>query len=491
MGSKIMQQGKSIKSNTFSGLLWSFTDLIANKGINLIVQIFLARLLLPEHFGLIGMITIFIAISNSIVDSGFFQALIREQKSTQRDYSTVFYFNLAISIIIYLILFFSSNIISDFYNEPKLEIIIKLISTIIVINAFAIIQRVILNKTLNFKIMTKVNMIAGISSGIIALIGAMLGFGVWSLVILQLSMSLLSTFLLWINIKWIPSLVFSGESFKRLYSFGYKLLLSGLIDTIYNNIYYVIIGRLYSTVQLGYYTQAVKFRDIASQTVTNSIQRVTYPALSSMQDDNDKLTHGYRKVIKTTTFLYFPFIVGLMIIAPIIITLLLGERWIKAIPYFQLLCVVGMLYPINSINLNILKVKGRSDLFLLLEVIKKGMLTVLLVLAVWLDTGIMGLITAAIINSPFALLVNTHYTAREISYTRRQQFMDLMPTLLISLLMGIVIYYSGQVLPKVLILKLILQILIGVIVYISLCKVFRIKELDQVYKLIRNNLIRK
>ncbi len=269
-----MSQQNTLKKKTISGLFWSFSDLIANQGIRFIIQIVLARLLLPEDFGIIGMITVFIAVSQSIIDSGFSNALIREKDSTQEDYSTVFYFNLFMSIALYIVLFFSANAISVFFKAPKLISILRVLLLVLIINSFGLIQRTILIKNIDFKTQTKISVISSIISGIVAIFLAYLGFGVWSLVIQTLLMQFIQSLLLSFSNKWLPSLVFSMDSFKRLFGFGWKLLVSGLINTLYNNLYYLIIGKAFSASDLGYYTNAQKLRDTVSQSISTSVQKL-------------------------------------------------------------------------------------------------------------------------------------------------------------------------------------------------------------------------
>lgn len=290
-----MQENNSLKEKTIVGLLWSFSDLIANQGIQFIIQVILARLLAPKDFGIIGMITVFIAISQSFIDSGFSNALIREKKPSQEDYSTVFYFNLIMAILMYIILFISAEAVGSFFEEPQLMDILRVISLVLIINSFGLIQRTMLTKNINFKTQTKINLISSISSGIIAVIFAYMGFGVWSLVIRTLSMQFIQSILLCISNRWVPSLLFSIDSFKRLFGFGWKLLISGIINTLYDNLYFLIIGKVFSAVELGYYTNAQKLRDVASQSITSSVQKVSYPALSSIKEEEEKLRFAYKK----------------------------------------------------------------------------------------------------------------------------------------------------------------------------------------------------
>lgn len=474
----------SLTKKTTTALIWSFADLMANHGIQFIIQIILARLLLPEHFGLIGMIVVFIALSNAVVDSGFSQALIRDQHTTQVDYSTVFYFNLGMSFVSYAGLYVCSSYISNYFNQPQLIDILRVMSIVVIINAVAIIQRVMLMKKVDFRTITKISVIASTTSGILTIIVAVLGFGVWSLVINMLSLQLIQSLLLFIYNKWMPSFTFSYRSFRRFFGFSFKLLISGLIDTIYNNIFSLIIGKYYSTRQLGYYTNALKFRDIASHSIASTVQRVTYPILSSVQDDDIRLKMGFRKIIQSVAYINFPALLGLAAVAEPVFYILFGEKWMPSVIYFQLLCVAGALYPLHALNLNILQVKGRADLFLMIEIYKKIVLTVLLVLFISLKTGILGLIFAAVINSYISLLINIYFSGKQINYSLMEQLRDLTPSFLISIVMGVSVICFKLIASFNPIIDLILQILIGIFVYIGISRWLNLRELNYLIELL-------
>lgn len=476
-----MEPKPSMKKKTIGGLFWSFGDLIGNQGIQFVIQIILARLLLPEHFGLIGMILVFIALSNSLVDSGFTQALIRERNTSQADYSTVFYFNLFVSLFIYSVLFFAAPGISRFFDEPQLVSLVQVLSTGIVINAFAVIPKAMFAKEVDFKAQAKVNLTASTLSGIIAVGLAVAGYGVWSLVLRQLSMNAIQSLLFALSKKWLPSLVFSSASFKRLFGFGWKLLVSGLIDTFYTNVYFLIIGRQYSAAQLGYYTNASRFSEIVSQNLAATILRVTYPVLSSIQDEQERLKQSYKNITKLAAFLIFPVMVGMAAVGEPLVLLVFGEKWLPMVPYFQLLSIAGMLYPILALDLSILQVKGRSDLYLLLEIINKISLTILLVLAVWLELGVIGLIAAAILNTYLEFFVNSYFSKRVVAYPAREKLLDLLPVYLVSLLMGGAVWMFGTLLETSLLLQLLLQISAGMLFYIAVCRIVGVPELKIMY----------
>lgn len=480
-----MKDKSTLKTKTISGLFWTFSDLIMNQGIQFIIQVILARLLLPEDFGLIGMITVVIAISNSIIDSGFANALIREKNVTQKEYSTVFYFNLIVSILLYIILFFASPIISSFFSEERLIKILRVLALTLIVNSFGLVQRTMLTKKIDFKTQTKISIIASVLSGVVGVGVALLGWGVWSLVIRTLSMSLIQSILLFIYNKWIPTLEFDINSFKKFFKFGWKLLVSGLINTLYNNLYYLIIGKGFSALELGYYTNASKLKDTATQSTTSAIQKVSYPVLSSINDQKGNLKASYKKIIKNAAFIIFPIIIGLAASAKPLILLLFSQKWSSSIVYFQILCFEGMLYPIHAINLNILQVKGRSDLFLKVEIIKKAISVIIIGVVLTLKLGIIYLLWGAVLNSCIAYFINTYYTKDIISYPIYEQFKDILPSFISASIMGIMIYLIGIIMPVSKAIVIIIQVTLGIMIYILLNKIIKSEELSTIENLIK------
>jgi O-antigen/teichoic acid export membrane protein len=335
---------------------------------------------------------------------------------------------LTVSILVYSILFFASPFIARFFEEPRLTAITRICSLSIIIVALSAIQGVLLTKSINFKTQAKISVSSSIIAGVIAIVLAYKGMGVWSLVWRGIIGSALGCLFLWLQSNWRPILVFSKKSFKELFGFGSKLLLSGLLDTLYNNIYYPIIGKYFSPVTLGFYTRAQTFSNLFSSTLTSNIQRVSYPILSSIQDNPVQLKSGYRKVIKTTMLVSFTMMLGLAAVAEPMILVLIGEKWLPCVPYLQLLCFSGMLYPLHSINLSIINVKGRSDLFLKLEIIKKIIAVPLIFVGIY--WGIEALLVGTIFLSVIAYFLNSYYSANLINYPSKEQLLDILPLLL-------------------------------------------------------------
>lgn len=418
------------KNKIKQGFIWSALDSIGTQAIALSISLILANMLGPNAFGLVALLTIFIAVANVFVDSGFNSALIRKLDRNEDDYSTTFYFSLFISIVCYTILYISAPYISNFYSQPELTPLTRVLALTIIINSFAVIQRVKLTVELNFKIQAKCNLFALIISGVSAFLIANAGYGAWSLVCQQLILVSINVLLLNIFIIWKPKKGFSKKSFNKLFGFGYKLLLSSLIDTIYKNIYGLIIGKYYNAHQLGLFNQADRLSTLPAMTLTGVIQKVTYPMLSSIQDDREKLDESYLNILKVSTLIIFPLMLGICITAKPLVNLILGSDWAQSAEYISIITLATALYPIHAINLNMLKVKGRSDLFLRLEIIKKILLTVMLIITVPL--GVKAMCFGMVITSYLSLFINTYYTGKLSSLTPIKQLSAISPIIIIS-----------------------------------------------------------
>jgi teichuronic acid exporter len=464
----------SLKQKAIHGLTWSFIDSFTGQGIQFVIGIVLARLLSPREFGLIGMITIFISISQSFIDSGFQQALIRKKSCTQADYSTVFYFNIAVGLFFYFLLFFSAISISKFYHEPQLQSIIRILGLSLIINSFTIIQITSLTKQINFKLQARISIISAVFSGTLSISLALSGFGVWSLVGLTLSKYFVNSFFLWLWNKWRPLWIFSKESFKDLFSFGSKLLLSGLIDTAYRNIYYLVIGKYFSAVELGYYTRADQFKALPAQNLQGIIGRVSYPILSSIQDDKVQLKQAYKKLIKSTMLITFVLLLGMAAVAKPMILILIGEKWLPCVVYLQMLCFVGMFFPLHALNLNMLQVQGRSDLFLRLEIIKKLLAVPTIIIGViW---GIKILILGMLVVSIVSYYINSYWSGRFIGYSFVEQVKDIFPSFLLGAVMSGIVFFEGQLLHIANIPLFILQLFTGIIIIIGFSEWFHLTD---------------
>ncbi len=462
----------NLRQKTISGLTWSFLDNFIIQGVQFVVGIILARLLTPSEFGLIGMITIFIAVSQTFIDSGFSQALVRKQDCTDEDFNTVFYFNLVTGIVLYLIIFLFAPLISEFFKEPQLIEIVRVLSLVLIISSFGIVQTTKLTKIIDIKTQTKISLTSNILSGIIAIYLASTGFGVWSLVWRSLLSNLISVTLLWFMNSWYPRIVFSKKSFQNMFSFGSKLLASSLLNTLFDNIYYVVIGKYFSPQVLGYYTRAVNFGNLPSSNVTKVIQRVSYPVLSQVQNNQQQLKSAFKKLIKSTMLISFVLMIGMSAVAEPLILTLIGEKWRPTIHLLQLLCFALMLYPLHALNLNILNVKGRSDLFLKLEIIKKILAVPVILTGIFFSVELM--IVSMIIHSIAAFFLNSYYSGTMIQYPIKEQVYDIAPSFIIALICGTVLYLINILIHVVPIEMLIIQIVLGVIIIVSFCEFFKL-----------------
>ncbi len=478
----------SIKRKTIKGLGWSFTDNFLSSGITFIVGIVLARILTDQEYGIIGIISIFIAVFNSIVDSGFSSALIRKKNCKSIDFNTVFYFNLALSVLLFGTLYFIAPSISIFFNLPELTALVRVMGSIIVINAFAIIQRTILVKNIDFKTQTKISLISSIISGVAGIGAALYGLGVWSLVVQQITRQLLNTLLLWVFNTWSPTFEFSWQSFRELFNFGWKLLVSGLLATIWNEIYQVVIGKFYSAATLGQYTRAKGFTDIFSSNITMVVQRVSYPALSSIQDEKERLKQAYKKIIKSTMLITFVSILGLAAIAKPMVLVLIGEKWLPSVEFLQIICFSSMLYPLHAINLNMLNVQGRSDLFLKLEIIKKIIAVGPLLLGIFID--IKWMLWGSVFTGFISYFLNSYYSGRHLNYKIGEQIRDILPSFCIASIMAIAVWViSFSHLSPFIILPI--QLILGLIILLTLCETTKLSEYIEIKEIILSHIPRQ
>jgi len=421
---------------TFDGLKWSLFEQIGDKLIHFIIGIILARLLAPEQFGLIGMITIFLTISQTVASGGLSQALIRKKYCTSIDYNTTFIANLGAGIVLYVIFYLSSELIAKFYNEPQLESIIKVIFITLLIDSLSFVQRTKIYKNVDFKSLAKINIISQSTSGIIAIFMAYQGFGVWSLVVRIVLNRGIAALLLFFNNKWLPGLYFSIESFRELFGFGYKMLFSNLIERTFRRIYYLIIGKVYTASLLGFYTRSEQFKSLISEQLTSTIQRVTLPVLSNIQDDEERLKNAFHKMLNSSLLISAFFMMGLVVIAQPMILFLIGEKWEKSIGFLQILAFSGILYPASQLNLNILQVKGRSDLILKLQTIKKMLAVPVIIASAVISLEMM--LYALIIISVADFIADSYYSKRFIGFSTLSQIKELIPVLLILTISGVI-----------------------------------------------------
>jgi O-antigen/teichoic acid export membrane protein len=466
-----MPKEDTLKSKAFRGAFWSSIDSIGTRLVQLVIGIVLARLLLPSQFGLIAMLAIFMAVAQSLLDSGFGSALIQKKEITELDTNSVFFFNLFISVVLTATLFLLSPLIADFYKEPELNLITKAMSFVIIINAFSQVQSAILSRELNFKFLSIMNLVAGTVSGLIGISLAFFGFGVWSLVLQQLSTSIIRAILLWFLDIWRPKLIFSYQALKGMYSYGSKILASGLIYHLFENLYFLIIAKLFGSTPLGYYSRALSLSELPPSTLSGIISRVSFPVFSSIQDDNALLKSALKRALHLLFFVNLPIMIGLIAVSDLFIKVLLTEKWTPCVPYLRLLCVLGILFPLHILNLNVLMAKGRSDLLLRLELLKKSM--VIVNLAISWQWGIIGIICGQISISFIAFFLNSYYTWKLLDYDAFEQMKDLSIYLLFGIIMAFGVSTARVITSFGDVGMLSFQILVGITIYGLLSYAFK------------------
>lgn len=424
-----------LTDKTLSGVKWSAIGRFSTQGISFVIGILLARILSPSDYGVIGMIGIFMAIAQTFIDSGFGSALIRKKDCSDTDYSTAFYFNIAVGIVSYLILFFSAPLIADFFKTPILIDIVRVLSINLFLNSLSIVQTAKLTAAVDFKSQAKISLIATIVSGCIGLIMAYSGYGVWSLVYQSVSLSIVRTILFWIVTKWRPQRIFSKESFNYLFGFGSKILSASILHTIYANLTTILIGKFYTTQDLGYYSRGESLASLPSSNLTSILQSVTYPIMSKIQDDDERLIQVYRKYICITSMVIFFGMCLLVALAKPLILVILGDKWTFSIIYLQVFCFAYMFDHICQLNLNILYVKGRSDLVLRLEVIKKTISISMIIAAI--PFGVLAICISRALYTQIAVIINTYYTGKIFGLGYLVQFKDFSKYFIYSIIAAI------------------------------------------------------
>lgn len=464
---------ESLRYKTVRGTFWSAADAFLGQGVTFLVGIILARMLTPAEYGLIGIVLIFTIILSGVVDSGFSNALIRKKDTTDDDYNTMFITNMVMSIAMFVLLFIAAPLIAQFFGREELTDLCRIMGLILIIQALSITQTTILTKQIDFKTKTKASLISAISSGVVGIGMAYAGFGVWALVGQQISKNVVYTVVLWALVHWWPRFSFSMESFHYMWGFGWKLMVSGLLNNIWNQLYQVVVGKFYSPATLGQYTRSKEYAGIFSQNFTTIIQRVSYPALAEVQDDPKRMVQAYRKVIKTSMFITIICMILLGAISEPLIYCLIGPQWGEAASYLPLICLSMVLYPLHSINLNMLQIQGRSDIFLYLEIIKKIIGVIPLLLGIFVN--IYWMLWGVIITGIIAFFLNSYYTGKKLHYSSWMQIKDVSGSFLLSFLIAFTIYFM-KYLPFSYWVILPLQLAIGGIMLVLICEKTKMEE---------------
>ena len=467
----------NLKKKTINGILWNATEKFLVKGTSFAISIFLARILSPDDYGLIGMLTIFIALSNIFIESGFSKALIQKQDCTDTDYSTVFYTNLGLSLLIYIILYLSAPYVSIFYNEPLLCDILRILSLNIILGSLNIVQRTKLIIKMDFKSLAKINFIGTLFGGLCGLYMAYSNWGVWALVGQTIISTATMMFLFPLYSDWKPIKSFSLNSFRMLFGFGSKLLISGTLSTIINNISTIAIGKSYNSAQLGYYSKAVNFSDLIAWSINDVLGTVTFPVLSELQNDKERMIGIYRKSILFSAMIVFPIMLLITLLAKPMIISLLTVKWLPCVILLQILCIARALTPISAINMNLLNAIGRSDLFLKLDLIKIPL--ILLTLAITIPISVEAIVWGTLFHTLINFFVNTYYPGKLFGYGAWQQLKDWKFIFLALLIMAVVVILYLQCVNNVWI-QFIGGGILGTTIYIICCFKFNIINLETI-----------
>lgn len=468
---------QSLKEKTVRGIGWSAADTFLGYGVTFIVGLVLARLLSPEEYGLIGIVTIFTTILAGFVDSGFSNSLIRKKEVSNEDYNTLFSFNLIVSIVLFVLLYVASPIIARFFARPQLVSLTRVSGLLLIFQSLSIVQYTLLSRRVDFKTKTKASVISAIMSGVIGILMAFTGFGVWSLVAQLLSRQLTYSVCLWILNKWCPKLKINIESFKYMWGFGWKLMLSSFLDRVWQQLYQTVVGKYYSPASLGQYTRSKEYASIFSSNFTSIVQRVSYPVLSQIQDNKERMIGVYRRVIKVTMFGTAITMTFMGAVSEPLLYCLIGPRWHDAATYLPLICISMSLYPLHAINLNMLQVQGRTDIYLYVEIIKK--VIAILPLGLGIFVSIYWMLIGTIVTGIVAFFLNSYYTGKSLGYTSWRQLKDVAPSYAIAFLIALSVYFF-KYLPISYWIILPIQIFVGTIVGYLVCEKTKLEEYMEV-----------
>lgn len=470
-------------NSVVSNFIWRFLERCGAQGVTLIVSIVLARLLNPEIYGTVALVTVFTTIMQIFVDSGMGNALIQKKDADDLDFSSVFYFNIMMCSVLYLIMFFAAPFIAAFYKIPELTAVVRVLSLILIISGVKNVQQAYVSRHLMFKRFFFATLGGTIGAAVIGILMAYWGFGVWALVAQMLFNATIDTLILWITVKWRPKKMFSTQRLKSLFSYGWKLLVSSLLDTVYNNVRQLIIGKIYTKSDLAYYNNGKKYPEYLVSNINTAIDSVLLPTMSNEQEHPERVKSMTRRAIKTATFIIMPLMVGFAVCSKQLVSLILTDKWLPAVPFMQIFCISFAFYPIHTANLNAIKAMGRSDLFLKLEIIKKSIGVVTIIIAV--KFGVMAMAYSMLVTSFISQVVNSWPNKKLLNYSYLEQVKDMLPQIGFSLLMGMIVYFVSFLHLNSLI-TLLIQIPIGVIVYWLFSKLFHIESYEYIAGMLKN-----
>ncbi len=471
--------------NIVSNFIWRFAERCGAQLVSFVVSIVLARILAPEDYGTIALVTVFTAILQVFVDSGLGTALIQKKDADDLDFSSVFYFNFAMCLVLYAVMFIAAPYIAVFYEDMTLTSVIRVLSLTIVISGVKGIQQAYVSRNMLFKRFFFSTIGGTIFSAFLGIGLAYSGYGVWALVVQQLSNTMIDTLILWITVKWKPKKEFSWKRLQTLFSYGWKLLISSLLDTVYNNLRNLIIGKMYSSADLAYYNQGDKFPKIIVTNINTSIDSVLLPTMSNEQDDRNRIKSMTRRAIKTSTYVMAPLMMGLAFCAESIVKIVLTDKWLLCVPFLRLFCITYMFWPVHTANLNAIKAMGRSDCFLKLEIVKKIVGLFFLLSSMWF--GVMAMAYSLLLSSILSQIINAWPNRQLLEYGYLEQVRDFAPGILLAIGMGICVYFIGF-LPLPTIVTLLIQIIIGAVIYIRASALLKLEEFEYILGMVKSFL---
>lgn len=472
----------SNNKDVLSNFLWRFAERCGAQGVSFIVSVVLARLLAPEVYGTIALVTVFTAILNVFVDSGLGSALVQKKDADDLDFSSVFYFNVAVCCLLYLGMFLAAPFIAEFYNRLELTQVIRVLSLTLVISGVKNVQQAYVSRTMQFKRFFFATLGGTVGAAVIGIAMAYCGFGVWALVIQQIFNATVDTVILWITVRWRPKRMFSWKRLKGLFSYGWKLLASALLDTVYGNLRQLIIGKMYSSADLAQYNRGRQFPDVIITNINSSIDSVLLPTMARVQEDAAQVKGMTRRAMKTSTYIMAPLMMGLAFCAQPVVRLVLTEKWLPCVPFMQIFCITYMFYPVHTANLNAIKAMGRSDLFLKLEIVKKVVGLVLLVSTMWF--GVMAMAYSLLVSTLTSMVINSWPNKRLLRYSYFEQMKDILPGILLAVLMGCCVYPIQWLgLPDI--VTLLLQVPLGALIYIGASAVLHLESYEYLMDMVR------
>ncbi len=470
------------KQKVLSGLFWRFAERCGAQGVSFVVSIVLARLLAPEVYGTIALITVFTAVLQVFVDSGMGNALIQKKDADNDDFSTVFYFNMAVCCVLYLGMYLAAPYIAEFYNDGELTAVVRVLSLTLIISGVKNVQQAYVSRNMLFRNFFYATLGGTIGAAAIGIAMAYMGYGVWALVVQQVFNAAVDTVILWITVKWRPGRTFSLQKLKGLFSFGWKMLVSGLLDTIYGNLRQLLVGKIYSSSDLAYYNRGQQFPNFIVNNINSSIDSVLFPVMSSVQDDRERVKDMTRKSIKVSVYVMAPLMMGLAFTAESVVRLVLTDKWLACIPFLRIFSITYMFYPIHTANLNAIKAMGRSDLFLKLEIIKKGVGLILMISSI--QFGVLAMAYSMLLGNVISQVINSWPNRKLLGYSYADQIKDILPSILLAVFMGICVYMVTFFNLSSFI-TLCIQMISGALIYIISSAVFKMDSFLYLWNLLK------